>query len=196
MKGPEMLMKRVLLVLLFAMPAAAQEKREWEVFVGYSIQRSNVREYFKSTPTIYSFRSLNDNMNGWELAVTENVNRHVGGTLAVGGHYDSPVLLSVTSRQRMHTLLYGPRVYHRISRLTPFGHALFGIALSNVQVTPTGPHLSSHGFAAAGGAGLDVDLAKRISVRVFQVEYLHANALGANQNNYRASAGILFHFPN
>src|SRR5262249_16224081 len=151
--------------------------------------RSNVREYFKSTPTIYSVRNLNDNLNGWQFAVTENVNRHVGGTLAVSGHYDTPVLLGVTSRQRMHTLLYGPRVYHRISGFTPFGPAVVGIGVSNVQVTPTGPHLSSHGFAAAGGAGLDFDVAKKISARLIQVEYLHANALGGSQNNYRASAG-------
>ena len=37
-----------LLILLLTMPCLAQEVRPWEVFAGYSFQRADVREYYKT----------------------------------------------------------------------------------------------------------------------------------------------------
>jgi len=178
--------------LLPVTPACAQETPEWEFFGGYSIQRTSVREYYKSTPSIYSIRYKQETLNGWGFAVTENINHWFGGTFDVSGHYKTPVLQGSPNQQQMHSFLYGPRFSIRTSLLTPFAHLLFGAAHSNVQVTPVGPHASDTSFAAAAGGGVDLRI-HGVAVRLIQAEYFHANALGINQNNYRASAGIVFH---
>ena len=48
------------------------------------------------------------------------------------------------------------------------------------------------GFAAGGG--LDVKWTDRISVRLVQADYLGTRYGDATQNNFRLSAGIVFHF--
>jgi hypothetical protein len=45
----------------------------------------------------------------------------------------------------------------------------------------------------AAGGGLDVKFRSNAAVRVVQAEYLRANALGANQNNFRLSAGVILY---
>src|SRR5947208_15950661 len=97
------------LFLLLAKPSFAQETREWEFFGGYSVQRTNVREYYKSTPIIYAIRNRYENLNGWDFSITENRNRWFGGTLDVSGHYKTPILSGSNNREQMHSILYGPR---------------------------------------------------------------------------------------
>jgi hypothetical protein len=183
----------VLLVFLLVLkPAFAQETPEWEFFGGYSIQRTSVREYYKSTPIIYSIKYKFETLNGWDFAVTENINRWFGGTFDVSGHYKTPVFQGSPNQQQVHSFMYGPRFSLHTSLFTPFAHALFGAAHTNVQVTPVGPHASDTSFAAAAGGGLDLNV-KGFAIRLIQAEYFHANALGSDQNNYRASAGVVFH---
>lgn len=186
-----------LLVLFLASPCFAQTIPKWEVFGGYSYQKSNVREYFKSTPIIYTFRNQNLKLNGFDFSVTENVNRWLGGTLDFRGHYAKPVVSGTTNRERMYSIMYGPRFsFPRISFLTPFAHALLGVAHMNVKVTPTGPRASGTSFATAAGGGLDLKFSNNAGIRVVQAEYLRANALGANQNNFRISAGVILYLGN
>lgn len=182
-----------LLILSLATPCLAQETPAWEFFGGYSVQRSNVREYFKSAPAIFSVRNQYATLNGWDLAVTENMNRWFGGTLDVSGHYKRPHLLGISNRERMHSILYGPRFSFRMPSLVPFTHLLFGITRANAAVTPTGPHISDTSFTVAAGGGVDLNLRGKASIRLLQAEYFHANSLGSNQNNYRAAAGVVFH---
>src|SRR5579883_955862 len=181
----------VLLVLVALSPLYAQETKEWEFFGGYSLQRTQVREYFKSTPSIYSIKNRLETLNGWEFSVTENMNHWFGGTFDVSGHYKTPTLQGSPNQERMHSFMYGPRFSLHTPYVTPFAHVLFGAAISNVQVTPVGPHASNTSFAAAAGGGVDLNLGQTISVRLLQAEYVHADALGASQNNYRASAGVV-----
>src|SRR6266481_6410676 len=75
------------LLLAFVTPCLAQETPAWQFFGGYSFQRADVREYFKTTPIIYTFRHHYVNMNGFEFSVTENRNRWFGGTLDFSGYY-------------------------------------------------------------------------------------------------------------
>jgi hypothetical protein len=183
----------VILVFMSLTPALAQEAPGWDFFGGFSIQRSNVREYYKSTPIIYSVQNRWETLNGWDAAVTENINSWFGGTFDASGHYRTPTRFGSPNREQMHTFLYGPRFSWRTSHVVPFAHLLFGAALANVQVTPVGPHASETSFALAAGGGVDLNLGSHVSARPLQVEYLHANALGSNQNSYRAAAGIVFH---
>src|SRR5205809_5533542 len=108
-------MKRILytsLVLSLLSPRCfGQGTAPWEVFGGYSFQRADVREYFISRPTplIYAARHHYVNMNGWELSVTENLNRWFGGTLDIIGYYGSPAVGSVTTRDHIYSILYVPK---------------------------------------------------------------------------------------
>jgi hypothetical protein len=185
---------RILLWVLLATPAYAQTMPEWEVFGGYSWQRSNLREYFKSTPIIYSVRNKAGNLNGFDVAFTENINRWFGGTLAFSGHFATPEISGVKTRQRMYSVLYGPRFSYRKSPgWTPFGHILAGVAHMDAKVTPTGPHQSDTSFGLAAGGGFDLKFGTKTAFRLVQAEYLHANSLGSSQNNYRLSAGLILY---
>jgi len=179
-------------VLLFAPAGFAQQTPAWEFFVGYSGERTDVREYYKSTPIIYTFRDSYINMNGWELAVTENVNHWFGGTFQVTGHYKSPVVLGTKTNERIHSIMYGPRFSRRLAFLTPYGHLLFGIGRTTAAVSP-GPHITETEFAAAGGVGLDVHLGKKVGIRAFQVQYSPMNQVGVKNHKIDASAGVMFY---
>jgi hypothetical protein len=186
-------LKILLLVLFLAAPCLAQKTPAWEFFGGYSVERSDVREYYKSTPTIYTFRDQYINLSGWEASVSENVNHWFGGTLQFTGHYKTPVASGTTNRERMLSLMYGPRVSHRMSWGTPFGQVLFGAARAAVTVTPVGPHISETAFAVAAGGGLDINLGSKTAVRVLQLQYSPMNPVGTKQNKFQASAGVVFH---
>ena len=186
-------MFKTIVALLLAAPAFAQQAPAVEFFGGYSVQKTNVREYYKSTPIIYSIRNRYENLDGWDFSITENRNRWFGGTLDVSGHYKTPNLLGSNNREQMHSILYGPRFSVRTRFFIPFVHALFGATFMNVAVQPVGPHASDHSFAIAAGGGVDLKFHDAAAIRLLQAEYFHANALGSNQNNYRASAGLVFY---
>jgi len=179
------------------MPCLAQENPEWEVFGGYSLQRSGVREFFKSTPSLYTFRDRTAWLGGWDFALTENVNRWFGGTLDLSGHYKTRDFLGSTNRERIHSVLYGPRFFQRIHGLVPFGHVLIGLAHADRAVTSVGPHEKDNAFAVAPGGGLDLNLGKKAAIRVFQAEYFRTNlrteVFGTSPNGYRASFGVVFY---
>ena len=183
-----------LLILLLTMPCLAQEVRPWEVFAGYSFQRADVREYYKTSPIIYTFRHHYENLNGWEAAVTENMNRWFGGTLELSGYYKTPQFLNVSNREQMYTILYGPRFSYRKPYGTAFVQGLLGAARTSVNVVPTGPHANDSSFAFDMGGGLDLTLTSQAAVRLLQLDYLRTNAFSSGQNNYRLSAGIVLHF--
>src|SRR5215475_15484026 len=103
----------LLLVLSLAAPAVSQSKGQWQLFAGYSYMRANVREYFKSTPIVYSLRNQYANLNGWDVSVTENVNKWFGGTLDVNGVYGSPSLQGTDTTQQAYSVLYGPHFFHQ-----------------------------------------------------------------------------------
>jgi len=193
-----------LLLSLLSPVCFAEETAPWEVFGGYSFQRADVREYFISRPTplIYAARHHYVNMNGWELSVTENLNRWFGGTLDISGYYGSPAIGSVTTRDHIYSILYGPQFSYRkdtnigapgrlIFSSVPFAHILFGGAHTSATVGPPGPHASDFSFAMALGGGLDWPLTPDASIRLLQLDYLRTNALQASQNNYRASIGVV-----
>ena len=116
------------LFLTVATPCLAQEIPAWEFFGGYSYQRSNVREHYLAVPNRYASRNLNANLNGWNLAVTENMNRWFGGTFDVSGHYKATPLLGTTTHQQMHSIMYGPRFSFRTPSVFTFVHILFGVS--------------------------------------------------------------------
>src|SRR5262249_42637352 len=124
------------------------------------------------------------------------------GTLDISGYYKSPKIGSVTTRDHMYSILYGPRFTlplagtngapgGLISASVPFAHILFGAAHTGATVGPPGPRASDFSFAMAIGGGLDWRLQPNVDIRFLQIDYLRTNALATSQNNYRASAGIV-----
>jgi len=184
----------LLLAFFCASSSYAQTIPDWEIFGGYSFQRSNVREYFRATPIIYSVRNEGANLHGFDVSVTENINPWFAGTLDISGHFAAPEISAVKTRQRMYTVMYGPRFsYRRTPGWTPYGHVLLGIAHMDARVTPTGPRMSDTSFAFATGGGFDKNIGNKTAIRIVQAEYLHANSLGSNQNNFRLSAGFILY---
>ena len=186
--------RALLITLLLAAPALAQEMPHWEVFGGYSIRRSDMKEYLRSTAILYTTRNRYSNPAGWEASVTENVNRWFGGTLDISGHYRSPLIVNAPNRQQAHSILYGPRFALRTgSTFLPFAHVLLGAIHADVRVTPVGPHLSGNAFAAAIGGGVDMKLGRKIAVRVVQGDYFRTNVLGTTRpRGFRVSAGVVY----
>jgi opacity protein-like surface antigen len=181
-----------LLILLFASYGFSQQVPAWEFFGGYSFERSNVREYFKGTPTIYTTRERWINLNGAEFAVTENMTPTFGGTFQLTAHTASPVVSGTKNVERSWSLLYGPRISHRMSWGTPYGHVLFGAGHSQVTVSP-GPHASDTEFALAVGAGLDLKLGAKMAVRALQLQYSPMNQVASKDHKFQASAGLIFY---
>jgi hypothetical protein len=189
-------MRKFLYILLFTFyfttSSIAQKNGQWQLFAGYSYMRANVREYYKSTPSVYSLRNQYANLNGWDVSITENVKSWLGGTLDASGHYNSPSLLGTNTTQQAYSFSYGPHFFHQGRKWRPFAHVLMGLTHISTEVSPVGPHVSGTSFTAAPGGGLDMRLFKDGSLRLFQAEYFHTNLQGNSQNQLRLSTGVVF----
>jgi opacity protein-like surface antigen len=125
-----------------------------------------------------------------------------GNTLGVGDKIDG----------NQATFLFGPRIaYRNSSRFTPFFDVQFGadrISLSCKNSTGTCASVAGTGtytktaFAMTAGGGLDVKLSRKVSLRLFQAEYLYTrfgndcHFAGCNNNNnqnsFRLKSGVVF----
>jgi hypothetical protein len=190
-------MKRMLLPCLFvlslAVPCFAQETPAWEFYGGYSWERADVREYFKSTPIIYKYQNKYISLNGWNVSVIENLNRWFGGALDISGHYRTLNILGTINRERRYAILYGPRLFYRKSGVVLFGQSLAGVIRGSAKAMPTGPHDSAYAFAMSIATGVDVAIGKKTAIRLLKAEYFRTSLLGTRPHNWRASAGVVFY---
>ncbi len=202
---------RLGLAVLFSLGAAAQEVPKADIFLGYSLLRTN------SATVIPAFTS-----NGGLGTLGLNFNNHIGLEAEFGGYYNGNIhnyQLDTTSV----SFLFGPRLSAgRSRRVDPYFHVLFGgmhastsIATSSVLIpppvagTPVPPvpsggryAASQANFAMAAGGGLDIKLGKKVVLRPIQVDYVltRFQSLGfagipsenRNQNNVRFAAGFMF----
>jgi outer membrane protein OmpA-like peptidoglycan-associated protein len=156
-------------------------------------------------PPFSNSRNLPGGASG-SLAI--NLNKWFGIVADIGGYHGGST--STENSGTIVSYLFGPRVYFRNStRVTPFAQVLFGGAHLNVgsppaAQTPPIPSFTSNAFAFAAGGGLDVKVAKHVSLRLAQVEYFLTNFTPTSvfpagssfnhQNNLRFSSGVLFSF--
>lgn len=165
----------------------AQERPTFDVFAGYS--------YVRERPG--SGTSNDFSLNGGSASFAYNFNNWLSGVGDVGAYHNGNILGTKTDGT-LTTYLFGPRVsYRHFGRLTPFGEVLFGGAHANAHLT--GLSASDNAFAMTVGAGVDYSLSKHLSIRPLKVDYLltRFSELGTrnqNQNNIRASAGVVFRF--
>ncbi|HXY13525.1 MAG TPA: hypothetical protein VEI26_03390 [Terriglobales bacterium] len=186
----------------------AQDK--FELYGGYSYFRASVREAeFTTCITICPVQpvtlvSQNANLNGWEFSGQYKMLPFLGAVADFNGTYGT--LNNANARE--HTLLFGPQI-SLPAKVSPFAHALLGVAKESQDQIPPLPGpcpvgipacsgFSSLGadtsFASAFGAGIDVKAISFVSVRLFQIDYVRTQLHGATQNQPRISAGVVFHF--
>ncbi|HKM83553.1 MAG TPA: outer membrane beta-barrel protein [Candidatus Acidoferrum sp.] len=200
------------LVLLALAPSSLSAQDKFVVFGGYSYLRPPVTvaeeivtcvgPVFCPPPSIPSFVTNRQNLNGWELSATYRFLPFLGIAADFSGHYGSAIS-GYPSRAHQYTYLFGPEI-SLPSRVSPFAHVLFGGTHQSVipgsfaiPVSGTYTAIASStdsAFATSFGAGIDLKLVPHLWIRPIQLDYL-ITRLGSNtQNQARVSAGVVFHF--
>ncbi len=181
--------------LFSSLPAilAAQEAPKFEAFLGYShFRMPSGFDLDELYPTTEEAR-----LSGFDITITWNINRWLGAD-ADFGHYDGKVNSMFVKTGRISSqdasitsYLFGPRVFYRVNRFTPFVHSLFGgMALGR------GPY-TGNGRSAAGialGGGVDISVARHFSVRAIQADYVRSDFVPTGQNNLRLCIGGVLRF--
>jgi len=153
---------------LFSIPASAQLLPRGNVYGGVS--------YGQLTNVINT-----QSYRGWEGSAEDLPFArfaHLGFVLDANGYYRSGVT--------MYSGLFGPRLSTNLGKWRPFAHAMAGIR-----------HIDANSFvynpiALDFGGGLDYKLPfKNFSWRV-QGDLVHSHYASANQNDFRASTGIVW----
>jgi outer membrane protein OmpA-like peptidoglycan-associated protein len=176
-----------------------------DIFLGYS--------YLRAVPELANGNRLVD-LNGGSASIAFNLSRYFAMAADFGGYDDTRLRLAgpganpptvVDSGGSAFTYLFGPRLsYRNRSRITPFAQVLFGAAHAG-EVTLSGctgssctPLPAQTAFALTAGGGFDIRLARHISIRAIQAEYLMTRfsdptaGAGNTQNDLRLSTGLLF----
>jgi len=167
------------ILCIFGSQAKAQDYPKAEVFGGYQYTRINP----EGAGTGFNF-------NGWNAALTGNVNKWFGVTADFSGAYKTISGVSVKG----HTYTFGPTLYARQNEnFTPFVHALFGGFHGSVGFS--GDSASSNGFAMMIGGGLDLKVSSHMAVRAGQFDWVLLHDSGTTEKkNFRYSGGIVFRF--
>ncbi len=181
----------LLALSILAVPTLCQEVPRVEVFGGYSLTHDKAQT-----------------RSGWNAQATLNLNRWLGITTDVAGHYGNTHidlgLSTINYTDSLHTFTVGPTLSYRTSKFTPFAHVLIGGARSGGTSTVSYPSFpsvpsyrlsgSDHAFAMLTGGGIDVNLTRRIAFRPVQADWLLTRFGGINWNRFRYSAGIVIRF--
>jgi hypothetical protein len=201
----------VFTVALFTLlpSGTAQAQDTFEVFGGYSYLRPPVTlsETQSIPPPVCPIgivppcppiqttfaTTVHPNLNGWEASGVYNAYHWLGVAADFSGHYGSANGVST----HFNTYLFGPQLQLH-SSVSPFVHVLFGAAhettgqliAPELLISPT----SSTAFATAIGGGIDVKVARFVSFRPIQLDYLITRFGSSTQNQPRASAGLVVHF--
>ena len=131
--------------------------------------------------------------NGFNGAVTGNLNRWLGVTADFSGAYGSQSGVDT----KTYTYTFGPQISMHSGKVTPFAHALFGGVHESASASILGTTVSasSSGFAFMLGGGLDLKVAKSMSFRAIQFDWLSLHSNGAtDNNNMRICTGLLFRY--
>ncbi len=158
-----------------------------ELFGGYSYLRFTTDNRpiipFPTTPDHFDLQgvteSITGNVNDW-FGLAADFGQYRTWHMPAGG-------------ANTFSYLFGPQFsYRRNERVTPFVHALFGVAKASAIA---GGSAHQNSFADAIGVGLDVKVARNVSWRFFQIDYLGTRFRDGHnnqQNNLRLSGGIVF----
>jgi opacity protein-like surface antigen len=141
------------------------------------------------------------NLYGFDASLFYNVNKHV----SIGGDFSflfgstSETVGTSTFDTSLHrqTFLFGPQFnFYPDDKVKVFVHPLIGVVHDTVKFdfgTST-TDSSASAFAMAFGGGLDVRVTPRVSIRVFQADYMATHFGNEFQNNFRLSTGLVLRF--
>jgi len=102
-------------------------------------------------------RSSDTNFNGWKASLVGNVNSWMGIAADFDGHY--------ANGESEHSITFGPEFsLRKIKKWAPVSYALFGVAIEKSELGET-----DHGFATELGGGLDYEINRRWTLRLFDV---------------------------
>lgn len=166
-----------LLLGMFAVSAFAQEMAtapKAEIFGGYQYTRFDG----------------GTNANGWNGAVTGNLNNWFGIAGDFSGAYKTQNGVSFNN----YTYTFGPVVSYRHNEtFTPFAHFLAGGYRASASFS--GVSGSTNGFAMMFGGGVDVKATRHVGVRAIQFDWLSLHSNGnSDNNNMRISTGLLLRY--
>jgi opacity protein-like surface antigen len=181
-------------VLLLAVSSWAQSADRVEIFGGYSHAMND----FTGGTLYNSHTSLN---RGWNVSANFRLNHFSQLVADYGGFYlpspsGSCLPAGSSCSAAAHTLMFGPQLSFR-SKLTPFVHALFGVALA--RQNDISPLVSNHSFLMALGGGVEYGLTPHFGVRA-QADYLQTrftnqdNQVPFHNSNARISVGAIVRF--
>lgn len=206
----------ILLALAVLSGTSAFSEDRFEIFAGYS--------YLRFSPTVFGLNDRSFNGGGGSATLyflkifgikadfmgygsttfsrtfTSSVTAPGGGVIPPGTY---------TSQGNMFTYMFGPVIRIPLPKVKPFVEVLFGASNTNgyvnlqksivagggtVSVSPT-----QHPFTMAAGGGLDISVAKHVSIRPAELDYVlsrYSNPLTStnNQNNFRYCGGLVFKF--
>jgi opacity protein-like surface antigen len=196
-----------------------------EIFGGYStVETNNHTFHFGASSGGFNVINTDFDEAGWgfDAGVTRNLNRYFGimgdfsahfshdqGPIALTPRCAQPPCPSVTQsaeiNPRLFNFLGGPEFkWRNATRLTPFAHAIFGVAHTTATFQTSGPagSLSRNdadtGFAMTYGGGLQVRILRRLSIRVsldYSKALVGSSALSPQRvDSLGYSAGVVFHF--
>jgi hypothetical protein len=157
----------ILFSLLFVSTAAwaADESPKAEVFGGFSVLSIGGGE--------------RSQYYGFQASAAVNLHKNVGILADFGGQYGDGI--------HEYDYLFGPQFSIRKNKATVFAHALVG------GDTYSDSSYSSTQFAMGFGGGLDVNLNKRIALRVVQFDWLPAHFEdGWDNSTIRFGFGLVF----
>jgi opacity protein-like surface antigen len=191
--------------------AQTDEISKGEFFSGYSIIRTDVGG--SGDPDIDDALNEGRNFQGFNVSGVYNFSKYVGLKADVSGHYKNfgATIPGFTNQPKINASLYnvlgGVQIKNNSKerRVKPFVHALFGVGIVKAKLNnafcqealgtncPAEFRDSETAFSMAFGGGLDVRASKRVSFRLFQVDYNPLRKNGETANNVRFSFGIVFH---
>jgi peptidoglycan-associated lipoprotein len=173
------------LLLCAVAPLSAQDTSRFDISAGYTFVRSN------APPGACGCFS----MNGTDASGAYNLTRYLG----VVGDFSAVHAGNVNASGQGLTLtsyLFGPQVSVPVhSRFRPFGHVLVG-GVHAGGLGYGGAGAPDNAFAAAVGGGVDWQVNRSFSVRLFEADYYlthFQNGANSEENNLRLSFGVVFH---
>jgi opacity protein-like surface antigen len=199
------------IVLLFAIPAFAQDEGKVDVSGNFSYVQWNPAKNYANSVNLYGgggsityFLTQSIGIKG-EFLGYGSQNNYIKVLTAEGNNV-------IVASGNLFTYMFGPVYKKRSGTFQPYANVLLGGAHSNVfanlatSAGTLGAAPSSNAFGMAAGGGLDIKVSHSISLRAAEVDYLltrfnaYNGALVApsfsthNQNNFRLLTGIVFTF--
>jgi hypothetical protein len=178
------LMLAIALIVLGGTALAQDQAPKIEVFGGFSYLRT----------------AANSNVNGWNAQAAYNMKNWIGIVADVGGLYQTMSNDTRRPGAKLTSFMFGPQLSDRAGKITGFVHALIGATRlgAGFNLGRGGVSDTSTNFSMVFGGGIDANLNKLISVRLFQADYDMIRAENPvtsqkeGRNNFRLSMGIVF----